>query len=86
MSNPTKISSLDCTDRNNLASVKSTDILNEGFATLFFMMGALHVYGAMRARQREVILAAKSAISRSFQFGFLTVTLLGMIHLCGFVP
>lgn len=79
----TAVSSMD-NQQSNSESIKSTGILNEGFATLFFMMGALHVYGAMRSRQTEVILLTKSAISRCFQLAVLTVTLLGMIEILAF--
>ncbi len=72
------------TKQLNSSAFKSTKSADEVVATLFFMVGALHIYQAIQKRKIQLATAIKVATGRCFQLGILATAIAGMVEIFAF--
>ncbi|MDJ0733026.1 MAG: hypothetical protein QNJ47_02905 [Nostocaceae cyanobacterium] len=69
------------TQQLNSSAFPSHKSVNDVLAILFFMIGALHIYQAVRKRKIQAAIATKVLTGRYFQFGLLAIAIAGMIEI-----
>ena len=66
------------TQQFSSGQIGAVEVKNDGLAILFLLMGAPHIYGALRSRRRRANLAPKFTVRRCLKIMFAAAALAGV--------